>query len=611
MKKSKSARVTANQSPHPLSREEALYLTQLFGAGRYVELETRARLLIDLHPEAGLPWKIFGTSLLVQGKDALSALQKAASLLPHDAEVHSNLGTVLRNLGRHDEAAESYRRALQCKPEAADAHYNLGIALRDASKLNEALACHRRAVQLKPSLHLAHNNLGIALQELGRLPEALDSYRQALHHQSGFTEPYSNLLFASNYLPGLDAEALLADAKGYGQLLASRVTPFTTWSNTPDAHRPLRVGLVSGDLRGHPVGYFVEGVLSALSRQADANLVILAYANHVQKDGLTERIRACCQVWRDVAHLPDRDLANLIRQDGVDILIDLSGHSAYNRLPLFALKPAPVQATWVGYFATTGVSAIDYFLADPWTVPPSEEAFFTETVWRLPETRLCFTPPDVMLQPAPLPALSQGHVTFGCFNNLTKLNDEVVALWAQVLQSVDGSRLFLKSRQLGDVAVVAQTQARFAQHGIDAARLRLEGYSSREDYLAAYGCVDISLDPFPFTGGTTSAESLWMGVPVLTLAGRHLVARQGVGLMMNAGLPDYVANDAQDYVDRAIRLSADLPALARLRAGLRAQVQQSPVFDAARFAGHLVVALRGMWVRWCATQQASMGNTVA
>ena len=593
MKKAKHA--SAAPKPSPLSRDEAQLLSQLFNTGRYVELETRARLLVGLHPESGMVWKIFGTALLVQGKDALQALEQAATLLPNDVEAQGNLGNALRDAGRYEEAIGCYRRALALKPDAADAHYNLGIVLKDSGKLIEAVASYRQALRIKPDLAAAHNNLGIALQELGQLNEALASYRQALQHRPDFTDAYSNLLFAHNYLPQQDPDALLAEARGYGELVAKRGVPFTDWANTRDAQRPLRVGLVSGDLSRHPVGYFVEGVLAALSRQPECKLGIVVYASHTRTDEVTERIKTSCQAWRQVTGMPDRQLAELIRQDAIDILIDLSGHSAHNRLPLFALKPAPVQATWVGYFATTGVRAIDYFIADPWTLPASEERHFTEQVWRLPETRLCFTPPDDNVPVAPLPALHKGHITFGCFNNLSKLNAEVVALWAKVLHAVDGSGLLLKAKQLGDAGIRQDVLKRFAQHDIDETRLTLEGLSPRADYLAAYGQVDIALDPFPFTGGTTSAESLWMGVPVLTLAGRQLVARQGVGMMMNAELPAYVANDADDYVARAISLSTDVQQLASLRGRLREQLKASPLFDADRFARHFEQALRGMW----------------
>jgi predicted O-linked N-acetylglucosamine transferase (SPINDLY family) len=360
--------------------------------------------------------------------------------------------------------------------------------------------------------------------------------------------------------------------------------------------------LVSGDLRAHPVGYFLEGVLAALAAEAAGRLELVAYPSQVRDDPVAQRIRARCHGWHSAVGLSDERLAQRIRDDGIDILIDLSGHTRHHRLPLFAWKPAPVQATWLGYFATTGVAAIDYLIADPWTLPESEEANFTETIWRLPQTRLCFTAPDVKLDVGPLPALRNGYLTFACCNNLTKMTDAVVALWARVLAAVPASRLFLRSPQLGNDAERRRVVARFAACGMGADRLLLEGVVPRAEYLATYQQVDIALDPFPYPGGTTTAEALWMGVPVLTLAGRSFLSRQGVGLLMNAGLPEWIATDADDYLARAVSHASDLGRLAALRNGLRPQVLASPLFDAPRFARHFEAALRAMWQRWCAQQ---------
>jgi len=360
---------------------------------------------------------------------------------------------------------------------------------------------------------------------------------------------------------------------------------------------------VSGDLHSHPVGYFAEGVIAALASSMSERLELIAYPSHFHTDALTERIKACCSGWHSAVGLSDERLAERIRDDGIDILIDLSGHTAHNRLPVFAWKPAPVQATWLGYFATTGVAQIDYFISDAWSLPQTEEIYFTEKVWRLPETRLCFTRPDVDVLVSPLPALTNGYVTFGCFNNLTKMNDAVVALWARILGTVAGSRLFLKARQLNDASVRRSIVGRFAAQGIDIDQLILEGASPRAQYLSAYGRVDIGLDPFPFTGGTTSAEGLWMGVPVLTLTGERFISRQGGGLLMTSGLPEWIAADTDDYVARAVSHAGDIHRLAVLRNGLRQQVLASPLFDAPRFAGHFEAALRGMWTLWCNKQQ--------
>lgn len=627
-----------------LPQVDATQLVGMFSDGRYAELETQTRLVIERNPDVGIAWKLLGAALQVQSKDALPALQRAVELLPADAEAqnnlgvalvergkaneaiacfhraleikpdyagaHNSLGGILKVLGHLDNAVNSLRRALEIEPGFAQAHCNLGTALQELGQLDDAVASYRRALEINPDDADAHNNLGTALNDLGRLEEAVASYRRALNIRPDYAEVHSNLLFIHNYLADQSAASLLAEARRYGDLAATKARRQANWHNVPDPDRCLRVGIVSGDLRNHPVGYFVVSVLTALSSIAAGRLEFFGYANHYVTDALSERIKDCCRGWRSAVGLSDEDLARLIRDDGVDILIDLVGHTAHNRLSMFAWKPAPVQVSWLGYFATTGVEAIDYLLADPWTLPESEEVYFTEKIWRLPETRLCFTPPEVDVHVAPLPALVDGCITFGCFNNLTKMNDAVVALWARVLDAVPDSRLFLKATQLNDASVRKAVAGRFAARGVGAARLVLEGASPRAQYFAAYNHVDIALDPFPYPGGATTVDSLWMGVPVLTMAGTSFLSRQGVGLLMNAGLPDWIAADADDYVARAASHATDVPGLASLRAGLRQQVLSSPIFDAPRFAFHLEAALRGMWQTWCTgrTDVTTQGN---
>jgi predicted O-linked N-acetylglucosamine transferase (SPINDLY family) len=349
---------------------------------------------------------------------------------------------------------------------------------------------------------------------------------------------------------------------------------------------------LSGDLRGHSVGYFLEGLVGNLDPD---RMELLAYPTYNAADDLTARIRPRFAAWTPLAGLSDDIAARRIHADGAHVLIDLSGHTAHNRLPVFAWRPAPVQVTWLGYFATTGVAEMDYILADPHVAPPGEEDHFTEAVWRLPETYLCFTPPDAQLEVAPSPALSSGAVTFGCFNTLTKLNDAVVALWARVVRATPGSRLFLKTRQLNGPAMCEAVRRRFAAHGLAAERLILEGSSPRFELLKAYDRVDIALDPFPYPGGTTSVEGLWMGVPAITRRGDRFLSHVGESIAHNAGLADWIAADDDDYVARAVDKASDLGRLADLRAGLRQQVLAGPLFDAPRFARHFEAALWGMW----------------
>lgn len=534
--------------------------------------------------------------------DAEISLRCALALSPDEPKASVNLGLVLRQVGRLSEAEALLRKVVGLHPNHADAWCNLGVVLKDLRRLNEAQACFERALEVSEQGVFAEaaNNLGHLHEVQGRVQAAQDCFRRALAWQPDFIEARDNLLFNLNYQGKAPAEVMLQEARAYGDVVVARAQPFQKWLGTFESDRPLRVGLVSGDIRRHPVGHFAESALVALASQAAGRIGLHVYATHEARDDLTERVQRHCQSWSDVTTLTDAELATRIHADGIDVLIDLSGHTAFNRLPVFAWRPAPVQVSWLGYFATTGVAEMDWFLGDPWTLPERLDAQFTERIWRLPETRLCFTPPDADVPVSPLPN-SQGHpFTFGCFNNLTKMGDEVVALWARVLQAVPGSRLMLKAAQFDEPSVCGDVRSRFAAHGVVGDHLLLSGRSSREDYLRAYHQVDVGLDPFPFTGGTTTVESLWMGVPVLTLAGERLLARQGVGMMNNAGLPEWVVDSADAYVECAAAFAGDTDALAALRERLREQVLASPLFDAPRFAKHLEHALRGIWQDRCA-----------
>jgi protein O-GlcNAc transferase len=576
--------------------------------GKSDEAEISYKRALQINPTSVEAHYNLGVCLQASGRleDAAAYYQKAREVDPDYVLAHNNLGGVLGALGQYEAALACFRRVIEIQPGGADGYLNLGTTLAIVGQFDSAMANYQKALTIDPDNANVHVSLGGVLKDVGRLDDALASIRRALELDPNCAMAHNNLLFIQNYVADQPAALLLEDARRFGDMAARLARPYTHWLSPREPERRLRVGFVSGDLCAHPVGYFLEGVLTALSSHAPAQLQLFAYSNGGGEDSTSQHIRASCSAWNSVRFLTDEALARRIRDDGIDILIDLSGHTANNRLPMFAWKPAPVQVSWLGYFATTGVAAVDYFIADPWTLPPDQEAHFSEQIWRLPETRLCFTPPVSEVDVGPLPALKNGYVTFGCFNNLSKMNDAVVALWAQVLSAVPSSRLFLKYQQFGEASVRQSTCERFANHGIDVGRLIFEGYVPRADYLAAYQRVDIALDPFPFPGGTTTAEALWMGVPVLTLAGERFLSRQGVGLLMNAGLPEWVATDPQDYLARAVAHAGDLQTLAELRSDLRQQVLTSPVYDASRFARHFETALRNMWRTWCATQASQV-----
>lgn len=542
--------------------------------------------------------------------EAQASYRAAIAINPDAAAAHSNYGNVLQSLGHFEQAKVSYFRALELEPDLALAHNNLGTLYERGGNLRDAATRYERAIKLKPDYAEAYSNFGGVLKDMGRLPKALEAVAHAIAIDASCILAHNNLLFIQNYVGHQTAEQLLADAKRFGAVVTRQARPFKDHPNSLDPLKVLKVGFVSGDLGNHPVGYFLESVLSALQSQSSGQLEVFAYPTFPSDDETSKRLKACCQGWHSAVGLSDEALAKRIHQDGIDILIDLAGHTAHNRLPVFAWKPAPIQVSWLGYCATTGVAEMDYYIADAIALPSSLEGQFVESIWRLPESYLCLSRPNANVPVVAAPALTSERVTFGSFNNLTKMTDETVHLWARILHAVPQSRLFLKSRQLGDESVLQATLTRYANHGIGADRLILEGHvNERGSHLAAYNRVDIALDPFPYNGVTTTAEALWMGVPVLTLAGDRFLARQGVSLLTNAGLPDWIASDLDDYVDRAMRHAGDLRSLATLRSGLRQQVLASPIFDAARFAAHFEAALRGMWEKWTnATASASRLN---
>jgi len=525
---------------------------------------------------------------------AIDYLHRAIALKPNDVEAHNNLGNALKADGQAGAAIASYRRAVELKPDLAQTYYNLGNAFQDLGAFDAAVEHYRHALKLKPDYVEAYSNLGTALSSQGYADAAFASLHQALALKPDFDVARSSLLFHLNYESSCSPQHYLDEARLAGESLTAKAQAYTRWplAQSWQPGQALKVGLVSGDLRSHPVGYFLESVLGHLN---PAHVELTAYLTGSQEDALTARIKPSFASWQSLLGLSDEAAAQKIHADGMHVLIDLAGHTLHNRLPVFAWRPAPVQLAWLGYFASTGLKAIDYILADQWVLPADEESHFVERPWRMPDCYLCFTPPSDDIAVGPLPMLSGAGVTFGCFNRLSKLNDAVLALWSRVLQAVPGSRLLLKAKELIEPSAQQATVARFVAHGIDPGRILVEGFTPRADYLANYQRVDIALDPFPFPGGTTTVEALWMGVPVLTRRGNRFLSHAGESLLHTAGLAQWIADDDDDYVAKAQAFAQDPVGLAACRAGLRQQLEASPLCDAPRFAAHLERALQHMW----------------
>jgi predicted O-linked N-acetylglucosamine transferase (SPINDLY family) len=510
-------------------------------------------------------------------------------------------GVLALQAGNPDAAIGLFERSLRLEPRQALALSNLGVALRGKDRMLDAIAALEKSVALEPRSADAWTNLAQTQLRAGFTRAAIASGRRAIALAPERLGARSFVLFGANNLAEIDPVLLATEAREYGAIAERLMPPRTTHANDADPDRRLRVGLVSGDLRAHPVGRFLDAVIAAVD---PTEIAFYAYSDTTEPDELTARLKSHTAVWRDTKRLSDTALSEQIVADGIDIAVDLGGHSASQRLLTFAGKPAPVSFSWIGYFATTGLTAIDYVLANRWAVPPGEEAQWTEGIWRLPDTYLCFTAPRNPPEPTPLPALTAGHLTFGSFNNFNKLSDATLAAWAALLAATPNARLVLRSSGSYHDGVIETLQARLVAAGIDLGRVRIDGrIADYAAHLRSYGEIDIALDPFPYNGGTTTVEALYMGVPVLVRAGDRYVAHMGESILHNAGLAGWIAPDATRYGALGARLAADLPALAALRAGLRAQMLASPLFDAPRFARNFEAALRGMWQVWCAAQR--------
>ncbi len=515
---------------------------------------------------------------------------------PRDADALHLVGVIALQRGDHDGAVALIRHALACGLAGAHAHLNLGAAYRAKGLLTDAIAQYRAALALDPRSSAAQNNLANALQLMGDAEGAVAALRAAVALAPRDAAVRSNLLYALNLSAELSPDEVAREHRAWG---ASVEAPRAAHANDRDPARRLRVGFVSSDLRTHSVTFFLGPLLEGLDRGAVA---VFCYASGVRVDETTARLKSLSDGWADVAGDSDAALAARIRADRIDVLVDLGGHTSGNRLGAFALRPAPVQVTWLGYPNTTGLAAIDYRVTDAVADPPGpDDARYPERLARLDGCFLCYEPwadaPDV----TPPPAARAGSVTFGSFNNLSKLNAPVIALWSRVLGAVPASTLLLKSSPLADPGTRALVERRFAAHGVDPSRLRLAAEEPTvRRHLARYADVDIALDPFPYNGTTTTCEALWMGVPVVTRAGDRHAARVGADLLSRVGLDDLVAADDDAYVARAAHLAHDLDALAARRSAQRERVARSPLCDRAAFARAMAEAWRAMWRRWCA-----------
>lgn len=559
--------------------------------------------LLQLQPNNANALANLGTALREQQQidRAIATYRQALELQPGNAAAHANLGIALIAKGEVDAAIASFRRALELQPNNVTAHNNLGAALVDRQQSAAGLQSLRRALEIQPDYAGAYTNLGAALAERGEVEAAIAAFRQALELQPDNANARTQFVAALNYIDALAPAEIYREHRRWSEChVAPLLEAVRAYGNDRNPDRRLRLGYVSADFRMHSVAFFLEPLLAAHDRE---RFEVFCYASNRQhqQDAVTERFRQLADGWRDIAGLTDAQAANAIERDAIDILIDLAGHTVGNRIRIFAYKPAPIQVSYLGYPNTTGLDTIDYRLTDRWADPEGQtDGWHVETLVRLPHGFLCYQPWSPRPEVGPLPSARDGRITFGSFNNITKISPQVIACWAALLNAVPGSRLLLKAMSLSDPAICDRLRVRFQAQGIAPERVELCGWlASKAEHFALYNRVDIALDTFPYHGTTTTCEALWMGVPVITLAGPAHVSRVGVSLLASLGLESLIANSPEDYCQKAIDLARDRARLQQFRETLRPQMQAAPLTDAKAIARSIEAAYRWMWRHYC------------
>jgi predicted O-linked N-acetylglucosamine transferase (SPINDLY family) len=565
-------------------------------AGNWQEAERLYRLVLQVAPQQLEALHRLGllTSELGRHAEAASYLEQAVRLRPDVAHFHANLGLVYQRAGDLERAAAEQEDAIRLLPTFAGAHFNLGVVRREQGRLDEALASYREAARLEPTWPMPLNNLAAVRAEMGQHDEAVAAYRQVCELQPDSAFAHSNLYYALHFGHGDDQELLAREHQRWYERHARPLEQFLRpHANDPDPYRRLRVGYVSTTFCEHPVARFLLPILECHDR---AQFEVVCYSSG-STDPFTQRLRQHADQWRDVAGLSDERLTELIREERIDILVDLSMHVGFNRLLVFARKPAPVQVCYLAACSSTGLHTMDYRLSDPYLDPPdATSTYCSEETARLPESYWCYRPEPDLPPPGPLPAEQTGHVTFGCLNNFAKVTPMVLSRWREMMRSLPGSRLLLHARGGSHCDRVRQF---FAEAGIEPDRIAFVGRLPYREYLRTYERIDLALDTFPYVGGTTTCDALWMGVPVVSLVGKAPQSRGGWTILSNVGLPELTVRSSKDYVQTAMALAGDLPRLASLRTSLRPRMEQSPLTDAPRFTRNLEMAFRTMWQRWC------------
>ena len=563
------------------------------------------RNAVKIKPDYAEVYYNLGLLLAEQGtpEEAVLNFRTALEMKPGFADAYIGIGNVLNSQGMPKEAVLWFQKGINLQPNNAAAHNDMGSALHNQDKLDEAVACYGKALKIDPKMPVTLNNMGLVLQDQGRLKEAGEYFRRALKIDPNLVKAYSNFLLSLLYDSEYDLDYIFAEHKKWNDFFGhpSMKRPPALHINSPRQDRRLCIGYVSPDFRDHSCAWFFEPLLEFHNRD---KVEIFCYGEIRNEDTVTARIRELSDSWYCTKGISDMEVVKQIRSDGIDILVDLAGHTKGNRLPVFALKPAPVQMTWLGYNFTTGLEAIDYRLSDNWLTPLKGRERFSERIHNLNRCSLVYRPPAKTPEPAEPAFESNGHITFGSFNSLSKVSSRTISLWARVLNETPGSKLVLKARQSRDYGSRERILRLFSEQRISNNRVIFKEYATNTfEHLTHYHEIDLALDTFPYNGTTTTCEALWMGVPVVTLTGNHTVSRWGLSLVAALGLEELAAKSEDEYCAIIKSLIYNHRRLKALKKGMRDRLISSPLCDARGFADAVEEAFGTMWKRWCDKQR--------
>ena len=549
--------------------------------GRLNQAVKAYKKAIEIQPAFADPYFNLGVVFQDQGKldKAIKTYKKALGVKPDNALAYNNLGNALKDQGNLNEALDAYKKAIEIQPDYADPYYNLGNALRDQGKQDEAVKAYKKAIEIQPDFADACNNIGNILSDQGNIEEAIEAYNRTISMNPHHFKAYSNLIFFLAQIELVDSKFLEKITKSYNKATSSKVKrSFHHKKSFPS--QKLRVGFVSGDMRDHPVGYFLQNLFKYINKE---KVEIYVYSNSTNYTKLTYSLKKFTAFWRNITNISDHEAAEIIYNDTLDVLIDLSGHTALNRLPVFAYKPCAIQASWLGYFGSTFLNEMDFIIGDSFVTPLEKSKDFYEKIALLEHCYLCFAAPNFELPVSNTPALENKIITFGCFNHSRKLNSNVISTWSRILINVEKSKLLLKGDSYTKDSI-DKILHEFSLNNIDASQLMFEGQCSREDLLKSYDRVDISLDPFPYPGGTTTCEAIWMGVPTITMKGSSFLSSVGETIAVNSGHGNLCAETTDKYIELAVQLSGDISTLNANRLQRRSNVIKTPLFDGLGFA---------------------------